>query len=61
MHRRITEQNQDLVQALNKTAAQTVWNNVDLCDALGIELPPEQYLQDYVASDIDVKVFEGVK
>jgi hypothetical protein len=59
MHRRTTEQNQDLIQALNKTAAQPVWNNVDLCNTLGIEPPPEQYRQDYVASDVDVKVFKG--
>jgi hypothetical protein len=36
-----------------------VWNNVDLCDALGIEPPAAQYRQDYVDSDIDVKVFKG--
>jgi hypothetical protein len=59
MHRRIQEQNQDLVQALNKTATHTVWNNVDLCDALGIEPPSQAYRQDYVASDVDVKVFKG--
>jgi hypothetical protein len=59
MYCRIQEQNQDLVQALNKTATHTVWNNVDLCDALGIDPPSEQYRQDYVASDVDVKVFKG--
>jgi hypothetical protein len=60
MHRRIQEQNQDLVQALNKTATHTVWNNVDLCSTLGIRPPAEQYRQDYVASDVDVKVFKGI-
>jgi hypothetical protein len=59
MHRRTTEQNQDLVQALNTTATHTVWNNVDLCDTLGIEPPLEAYRQDYVESDVDVKVFKG--
>jgi hypothetical protein len=59
MHRRIQEQNTDLVRVLNNTLAQTAWNNLDLCDTLGIEPPAEQYLQDYVASDVDVKVFKG--
>ncbi len=57
MYRRITEQNRDLVSALNQTAARTVWTNLDLCDALGIAPPPEQYQQNYVESDVDVKVF----
>ena len=59
MHRRITEQNRDLVAALNRTPAHTVWNNIDLCDALGLQAPPESYQQDYVVSDVDVKVFKG--
>jgi hypothetical protein len=59
MYRRIQEQNHDMVRALNKTATHTVWNNVDLCDALGIRPPTKQYRQDYVASDVDVKVFKG--
>jgi hypothetical protein len=61
MHQRITEQNQDLVAALNKMPAHTVWNNQDLCDQLGIESPNGDYYQDYVASDIDVKVFKGTQ
>jgi hypothetical protein len=59
MHQRITEQNQDLVVALNKMPAHTVWNNVDLCETLGLPAPPESYWQDYVVSDVDVKVFKG--
>jgi hypothetical protein len=59
MHRHITEQNRDLIQALNKTAAQTVWNNLDLCSALGIAIPPEEYQQDYVDSEVDVKIYKG--
>jgi hypothetical protein len=61
MHRRITEQNHDLVTAINRLPAQTVWNNIDLCDALGIAPPPNKYSQDYVASDVDVKVFKGTE
>jgi hypothetical protein len=59
MHRRITEQNHDLTTALNMSPARTVWNNLDLCDELGIQPPPETYRQDYVASDVDVKIFKG--
>jgi len=61
MHKRITEQNCDLIQALNTRPARTVWNNLDLCDALKIQPPPKEYQQDYVASDVDVKVYQGNK
>jgi hypothetical protein len=59
MHRRITEQNADMNDALNMSLAQAVWNNLDLCNALGIQPPPNTYRQDYVASDVDVKIFRG--
>jgi hypothetical protein len=59
MYRRIQEQNRDLVYTLNKSPARTVWNNLDLCERLGIRPPPDDYSQDYVASDVDVKIFEG--
>jgi hypothetical protein len=59
MHRRICEQNQELIQSLNQTPAQTVWNNVDLCETLGIAPPPEKFQQDYVKSEVDVKVYKG--
>lgn len=59
MHRRISEQNRDLIASLNQTAAHTVWNSHDLCETLGLALPPDPYYQDYVASDVDVKVFKG--
>ena len=59
MYQQIQEQNRDLVRTLNKSPARTVWNNHDLCNILEINLPPDQYWQDYVESDVDVKVFKG--
>jgi hypothetical protein len=59
MYQHIQEQNRDLISTLNKTPACTVWNNLDLCGFLNISAPPTEYFQDYVQSEIDVKVYQG--
>jgi len=53
----IRSQNADILTAWNKYNAQPVIkNNQQLAQALGIALPPAEYAQDYVGSDIRVKV-----
>jgi len=59
MHRRITEQNADMIASLNKTATVMCSNNQHLCNTLGIAPPDESYQQDYSDSDVYVKVFQG--
>jgi hypothetical protein len=36
--------------------ASFVYNNVELCERLGISIPPEEYRQNYVDSKVRVKV-----
>jgi hypothetical protein len=53
----IARQNSGIEQAIADTpTAVTVRNNHQLCRILGIALPPEQYWQNYAASDIEVRV-----
>jgi hypothetical protein len=52
----IQKQNADIRTAWAKYSGTEVSNNQDLCQALGIPLPPEQYQQNYTISDLKVKV-----
>jgi hypothetical protein len=53
----IAEQNSGIEQAIADTLTTiTVRNNHQLCRILGIDLPPDQYWQNYAASDIQVSV-----
>jgi len=53
----IAQQNDGIEQAIaNTPTAIAVRNNHQLCRILGIELPPDQYWQNYAASDIKVHV-----
>ena len=52
----IKSQNKDILKAWWKYTGKTVTDNVQLAQALNIELPPVEYAQDYVVSDIRVKV-----
>jgi hypothetical protein len=53
----IKSQNKDILSAWWKYNAQPViLNNQQLATALGIDLPPAEYTQDYATSDIRVKV-----
>jgi len=57
MATKIKQQNHSIDQALaHSQTLQQVSNNRQLCKTLGIELPPEQYWQNYAASDIEVTV-----
>jgi len=56
MARIIRSQNADILTAWWKYAGKTVTDNVQLARALNIELPPVEYAQDYVVSDVRVKV-----
>ena len=52
----IKSQNRDILKAWWKYTGKTVTDNVQLARALNIELPPVEYTQDYVVSDVRVKV-----
>ena len=52
----IRSQNKDILTAWWKYAGKVVTDNVQLARALNIELPPIEYAQDYVLSDVRVMV-----
>ena len=53
----IKSQNRDILEAWWKyTNGKVVSDNVQLAQALNIELPPAEYSQDYATSDVRVKV-----
>jgi len=52
----IDNQNADIVKSWNKYSGKEVSNNTELAQVLNIEVPPQEYQQDYVLSDIKVKV-----
>jgi hypothetical protein len=52
----IDEQNRCLKDSYWKYPGKIPLNNKELATTLGLEIPPTMYIQDYVKSDIDVKV-----
>ena len=52
----IRNQNKDILTAWWKYTSRVVTDNVQLARALNIELPPVEYAQDYVVSDVRVMV-----
>jgi hypothetical protein len=52
----IRSQNKDILTAWWKYTGRVVTDNVQLAQALNIELPPVDYAQDYVLSDVRVMV-----
>jgi hypothetical protein len=52
----ISKQNRELLAVWDSYPGQTVEHNHQLCAALGIELPPNEYQQTYRVNDIEVKV-----
>ena len=52
----ISVQNQAIESGMNQLTGPFVQNNQELAQLLGLELPPEQYAQNYAESDIKVKV-----
>ena len=52
----ISAQNQAIESGMNQLTGPFVQSNQELAQLLGLELPPEQYAQNYAASDIKVKV-----
>jgi hypothetical protein len=52
----ISAQNQAIESGMNHLAGKFVLNNQELAQLLALEPPPEQYAQNYAASDITVKV-----
>ena len=52
----IAEQNKNILDAWWKYDGKYVTDNLQLASALMLENPPEQYRQDYVKSDVRVKV-----
>jgi len=56
MARIIQRQNKDILKAWWKYTGKVVTDNVQLARALNIELPPVDYAQDYVVSDVRVMV-----
>jgi hypothetical protein len=56
MARIIADQNRDIQTAWSKYDGHVPANNLALADILGIQLPPDNYFQDYGQSDLGVKV-----
>ena len=65
MSEHIEKQNRNILKAWDKYddwdwmdlgVPRSINTNTDLCLSLGIQLPPNEYFQDYIASDIRVKV-----
>lgn len=52
----ISVQNQAIESSMNQLTGLFVQSNQELAQLLGLELPPEQYAQNYAESDIKVKV-----
>ena len=52
----IANQNRDINQAWSSYTGITVTDNVHLANTLGIKIPPAEYQQDYVQSDLKVKI-----
>ena len=52
----IQDQNQDLIRAWTRYWGVEPRNNRQLAQALNLKLPPVEYWQDYISSDIQVKV-----
>lgn len=52
----IKQQNEGIVDAMDTMKAHKVYNNTRLAMILGLQQPPEEYKQNYVDSDIDVRV-----
>lgn len=55
----IAAQNHDLLEWEERMQSCPVKDNVELCRNLGIKEPPQQYQQNYVYSDVSVKIFKG--
>lgn len=56
MSKIITEQNKHILSAMFEYKGEFVENNIELSKILSISNPPKEYFQDYVKSDIKVKV-----
>ena len=56
MSKIIDNQNQDIMWQWRTYEGYSPEDNRDLCDRLGIEMPPEEYKQNYQQKDINVKV-----
>ena len=56
MSKIIDHQNQDIMWQWRTYEGYSPEDNRDLCDRLGIEMPPEEYKQNYQQKDINVKV-----
>lgn len=52
----IKSQNADILSAWWKYNGKVVTDNIQLAQALKIELPPKEYFQDYIISDVRVMV-----
>ena len=56
MSKIIDHQNRDILSAWDRYQGTYPLDNIELCEDLDIELAPKEYQQDYVASDLEVKV-----
>lgn len=56
MSKIIADQNRDIMKSWNFYLGRQVRTNIELAEILGIDTPPEQYLQEYEKQDIKVKV-----
>ena len=56
MSKIIEKQNQGIGEVIKKYPVQIVDNNRSLASILKLDLPPEEYKQNYLENDIEVKV-----
>jgi hypothetical protein len=56
MSKIIADQNSGITKAINNYNGLTVNNNQELCNALGLSVPPAEYQQTYTQNDINVQV-----
>lgn len=54
----IAHQNEGIREALSKYPSVYAENNLQLAEKLGIVQPPAEYYQDYVKSDVDVRIIK---
>jgi hypothetical protein len=52
----ISAQNQAIESGMNQWTGHDVYSNLELAQVLALDPPPDQYIQNYAASDIKVKV-----
>jgi hypothetical protein len=56
----IDKQNEDLKKFVKNNQSSMMYDNVELCEKLGIEVPLQLHIQNYAANDIRVYLHQTV-